>query len=43
MKPKALMTPTLVQRSPGFVKTIPGTLSQTETVLQALKLETLTA
>jgi len=37
------MTPTLVKQSPSPVKTILGTLSQAETVLQALELETLTA
>jgi circadian clock protein KaiB len=37
------MTPTLVKLSPAPVKTILGTLSQTETVLQALELETVTA
>ena len=36
------MTPTLVKQSPSPVKTILGTLSQVETVLQALELETLT-
>ena len=36
------MTPTLVKLSPLPVKTIVGTLTQTETVLQALELETLT-
>lgn len=37
------MTPTLVKLLPAPAKTILGTLSQTETVLQALELETLAA
>ncbi len=38
-----LMTPTLVKLSPSPVRRIIGTLSQTQTVLQALGLETLAA
>ena len=38
-----LMTPTLVKLSPSPVKTILGTLTQTETVLQALGLEKIPA
>ena len=34
------MTPTLVKLSPSPVRTIVGTLSQTQTVLQALGLDT---
>ena len=37
------MTPTLVKLSPGPVKKILGSLGQTETVLQALELETIAA
>jgi len=36
-----LMTPTLVKLAPSPVRTIVGTLSQTETVLRALGLQTL--
>jgi circadian clock protein KaiB len=36
------MTPTLVKLSPAPVKQILGTLSETETVLQALELERVT-
>jgi circadian clock protein KaiB len=35
-----LMTPTLVKLGPSPIRTIVGTLSQTEPVLQALDLET---
>ena len=38
-----LMTPTLVKLTPSPVQRIVGTLSQTQTVLQALGLEPLTA
>lgn len=34
-----LMTPTLIKLSPSPVRTVVGTLSQTQTVLQALGLE----
>ena len=37
------MTPTLVKLSPSPVRTILGTLSQTETVLQALDLQPVAA
>ena len=38
MRDGVFMTPTLVKLSPGATRTVIGTLSHTETVLQALEL-----
>ena len=40
MRDGIFMTPTLVKLSPGVPRTVVGTLSDTETVLQALELPT---